>query len=91
VSISVTLAVVSVAWLLIAGFFVALCRMAHGVHGPTGKPSASARSAHSAAVPHTIAAGLVVWEQEPPDLERELRKLMLRGRGAPTRGARSAA
>jgi hypothetical protein len=84
------LVVVPAAWLAIAGFFVALCRMAHGVPQPSAE-SRAVRVASPLAEPHTVAAGLVVWEQEPPDVERELRRLMLRGRGAPPRGAQSAA
>ena len=89
-SISIMLAVVSAAWLALVGFFAALCRMAHGIREASTEPTA-ARLANPLAGPHTIAAGLVVWEQEPPDVEQELRKLMLRDRGARPRGARFAA
>ena len=89
-SISIMLAATSVAWLVLAGFFAALCRMAHGIREATGEPS-PAPLANPLAARHTIAAGLVVWEQEPPDVEQELRKLMLRDRGARARGARFAA
>src|ERR1700727_306778 len=91
VSFSVTLAVVPAAWLVLAVFFAALCRMAHADHASYAEQAASVEQAAGAIpVPHTIAAGLVVWE-EPPNVERELRKLMLRGRGAQPRGAQSAA
>jgi hypothetical protein len=73
------------AWLALAGFFVALCRA-------TGASSVVRREAPlpTNAVPSPIAAGLVVWE-EPANVEAELRRLMLRDRGARPRGAPFAA
>src|ERR1700684_592947 len=94
--ISITLAVVLVAWLCLALFFLALGRMA--AYGD-GRAS-TAQRAEMIPVPQTLAKGslaqgLVLWE-EPRDVELELRDLRpgapgLRGPGARGRGARSVA
>ena len=64
-------------WLVLLLLFVALCRMAAYKDG-RGSTSPQSSSAEPFAVARTVAAGLVVWEDQPAVALRELSDLRLR-------------
>ena len=64
-------------WLALLLFFVALCRMAAYKDGRGG--ASAERSSESLAVAHTVAKGLVVWEDRQPAVAlRDMRERRLR-------------
>ena len=69
-------------WLVLVFFFVVLCRIAASADGRDATLT-ERYPAGSATGPRTLAAGLVVWEEEP--------EVMLRDRRARARGARGRA
>jgi hypothetical protein len=63
-------------WLVLLLLFVALCRMAAYKDGRDSAPGKS--SSEPFAVARTVAAGLVVWEDQPAVALRELSDLRIR-------------